>query len=64
MIKRWVCTECGDIIESGCTHAPRSCEVCHSVLSFVEIKDRTVPVSELGRVRVLVSHESSATEND
>lgn len=55
-IKRWVCTECGDLVESGCTHPPRVCEVCDSILPFKEVKDRKRPLAEVRPVRVIKSH--------
>ncbi len=54
MIKKWVCAECGDMIESGCTHPPRVCEKCGSVLSFSEFKSRKMQVEELKPVRIKV----------
>jgi hypothetical protein len=59
MIRRWVCSECGDVIQSGCTHPPRVCEACQSVLSFREITDRKTPLEELKPVRV-TTHDASA----
>ena len=55
MTNNWVCTECGDVIESGCTHPPRVCENCHSILSFVEVPEAGVPLAKMRPVRVVDS---------
>ncbi len=60
MIKRWVCSECGDLIESGCTHPPRVCEICNSILSFNEITNREKPLAEVRPVRVTRPEDTAA----
>lgn len=35
-LKRWTCSECGDVIAGRFTHPPRVCETCDSRLPFIE----------------------------